>query len=226
MLYFIHGLNGSPREWNVFTEFFTERGFDCKAIDLKKGLDLKKVYFKDYVEKVSGLVSTEDILIGHSMGGLIVQKVAEETTVKAGVCICSAAPNGIPMKTVPWWRQVRYIPFMLFGIPFKPSFGLVKDVFLSGWDEEKQKKIYGRLQKQSAHVSYEVMKQKISVDEKKISCPLYFIGRKEDVTIPPDIVKRIAQKYHSNFDAVSGNHYIFEDWIDIAEHTFSFIQTV
>jgi pimeloyl-ACP methyl ester carboxylesterase len=100
---------------------------------------------------------------------------------------------------------------------------LVKDVFLSGWDEEKQRKIYYRLQKQSAHVTYEVMKQRIFVDEKKVSCPLYFIARREDVTIPSDVVKKIAQKYHSNFDEVSGNHYIFEDWQEIAKLIRSFI---
>ena len=224
MLYFVHGLNGSPKEWKVFVDFFTKNGFECEAIDLKTGMNLRRTHFNDYVEKVGSIVSNEDILIGHSMGGLIVQKVAEGYSLKAGVCICPAPPTGIRMKTIPWWRQVRYLPFMLFGIPFKPSFGLVKDVFLTGWDEAKQREVYERLQKQSSHVSFEVMKQKIPVNEKMINAPLYFIGRKQDVTIPVDVVKKVAKKYDAEYSMVSGNHYIFFDWQKIAEKILSFIQ--
>ena len=224
MLYFVHGLNGSPVEWNVFVDFFSEKGFECEAIDLKKGMNLRKTHVNNYVEKVSSIVSADDIIVGHSMGGLIMQKVVEQCDISAGVGICPAPPKGITMKTVPWWRQVRYYPYILSGTPFKPSFGLVKNVFLSGWNEGKQREIYDLLQKQSAHVSVEVMKQKISVNEQMVHTPLYFIGRKQDVTIPVDVVKKVAKKYDAKCSVVSGNHYIFLDWQEIAKKVLSFIQ--
>ena len=36
------------------------------------------------------MVNPDDIVIGHSMGGLIVQKIAEETAIRGGVAICPA----------------------------------------------------------------------------------------------------------------------------------------
>jgi len=95
MLVFVHGMLSNADVWNPFLDYFSERGFSCKAVNLKEGLNLRKVHFRDYVDKVKAMVTEEDIIIGHSMGGLIVQKVAEETTIKGGVAICSAPPKGI-----------------------------------------------------------------------------------------------------------------------------------
>ena len=226
MLYFIHGLNGSASDWAPFMDFFRDHGFSCHAVDLKEGFNLRSVHVMDYVKKVSSLVTNEDVVIGHSMGGLIMQKVAEQNQLKAGVGICSAPPQNISMKRISLYRQLRYIPNILFNIPFKPSFGLVQDVFLNDVDEQMQRNIYQNLQKQSVHVTVEVMKQKIVVDEERISCPVHFIGRKLDVTIPIDVVKRIADKYGSSFEVVAGNHYIFVGWKDVAERVLSFLKRI
>lgn len=226
MLYFIHGLNGKAGNWTPFIDFFTNQGFSCNAIDLKESLNLRNVHVMDYVNKFSSFVSKDDVVIGHSMGGLIMQKVAEKNRLKAGVGICSAPPQGIPMNRISLWRQFRYIPNIIFNIPFKPSFGLVQDVFLNDMDEEMQQYIYQKLQKQSVHVTFEVMKQKIAVDEQRISCPLYFIGRKEDMTIPIDVTKLIAEKYDASFDVLEGNHYIFVGWKDVAESILSFLKKI
>ena len=226
MLYFVHGLNGSANDWKKYIDFFSKKGFECKAIDLQKGVDLRKAHITDYIDKVCFHVGKDDVVIGHSMGGLIMQKVAERIELKAGIGICSAPPRGIALDSISWWKQIRYIPYMLLGIPFKPSFRLVRNVFLSGWSEKRQRKIYQQLRKQSAYVTYEVMKQQISVDEKKISAPLYFIGRKNDVTIPVDVIRNIADKYHSSYDVVDGNHYIFIDWKKVAEKILVFLQKI
>jgi len=226
MLYFIHGLNGRAASWTGVIEYFTKHGFDCRAVELKEGLNLQETSVMDYVNKVCSVVSKDDVIIGHSMGGLIMQKVAELTEIKAGIGICPAPPADIKMKGISWWRQLRYIPHVLFNIPFKPSFGLVKDIFLNDMSEQTQKQIYKQLQKQSVHVTMETMKQKITVDEQSISSPLYIIGRRRDKTIPVDVIKKIAHKYNAEYDLVEGNHYIFIDWKPVAEKALSFIQQI
>lgn len=226
MLYFIHGLNGSSKNWNIFIDYFTALGFDCEAVELKEGLDLKKAHLKDYVNKVCSLVDENDIVIGHSMGGLIMQKVAEQSNIKAGIGICSAPPKGITMERIPWWRQLRYLPYATLGVPFKPSFGLVQDIFLNDMNEQDQQLIYPCLKKQSAHVTVEVMKQKIRIDECQIAAPLYFIGRKNDSIITVDIVIKTAEKYSAPYALVNGNHFIYQDWKPIAKLIYSFITSI
>jgi len=62
MLHFIHGMNGHPAQWGPFIKFFEHKGYDCKAIDLMSGCNLRKTRFNDFVEKVKLVVSEEDNL--------------------------------------------------------------------------------------------------------------------------------------------------------------------
>ena len=226
MLYFVHGLNGSAKNWTPFIDFFSERDFQCQAIELKDGINLKKAHLMDYVDKVRDFVCENDILIGHSMGGLIMQKVAEQTPIKAGIGLCSVSPKGIPINKIPLWRQLRYVPHIITGIPFKPSFSLVSDIFINGLEEQHQRHIYGQLFPQSVHVTWEVMKQKITINEHYIHCPLFFIGRRDDYTVPVSVIKKLAKKYNAAYELVNGNHYIFDDWKKIAEIMLSFIRKI
>ena len=225
-LYFIHGLNGFADEWQPFTNYFSEKGFSCHAIELKSGMNLRKTRFQDYTNKILTLVKKDDIVIGHSMGGLIVQKVAEQTTIKAGIGLCPSPPQGINMRSVSFLSQIRYIPFIIARIPFIPTFSFMQDHFLNDIPIDVAKKHYKLLQKQSSTVIYEVLKQKISVDEKKVNCPLFFIARTHDRIISPTIVQRIADKYHAPIKMIPGNHYIFPDARLISDEIYRFIKSL
>ena len=100
MLIFIHGINANADEWQPLLKYFNNRKFSCEAVNLREGLDLRKTHFQDYVIKVKAMVTPNDILIGHSMGGLIVQKIPEETTIKGGIAICSVRDlnTSLPVK--------------------------------------------------------------------------------------------------------------------------------
>ena len=79
---------------------FNERNFSCKAVNLKEGLNLRKVHFQDYVDKVKAMATEDDIVIGHSMGGLIVQKYLEESTAPAAVLLASLPVKGVFRTTL------------------------------------------------------------------------------------------------------------------------------
>jgi len=81
MLIFVYGMGSNTDIWCPIINYFNEKNFSCKAINLREGLNLRKVHFQDYVEKVKAIATEEDIVIGHSMGGLIVQKVAGESNI-------------------------------------------------------------------------------------------------------------------------------------------------
>jgi pimeloyl-ACP methyl ester carboxylesterase len=224
MIYFLHGLNGFADEWQPMIHYFSSKGFHCTAIELRKGMNLRKTRFQDYVDKIVSLVEKEDILVGHSMGGLLVQKVAEATVLKAGIGICPAPPKGIKTQSLSYFTQIRYLPFIIARLPFLPSFSLFQNQLLNNLPLEIAKKRYQSLQKQSAIVTYEVLKQKIPVDETKIRCPLFFIARANDLMISPSIVQQIAEKYNAPMKTISGSHYIFSDSIEISKEIYEYIQ--
>ena len=226
MLYFVHGLNGSAKNWNPFIDFFTKKGYDCTAIDLQDNIDLRKAHVMDYVNRVTSIVTKDDIVIGQSMGGLIMQKVAEQTKIKAGVGFCAAAPKGIPINKIPIWRQLRYLPNFFTKKPFKPPLNLANELFLNGIDEKTQREIYKQLRPQSVYVTLEVMNQKITVDEQKVNSPLFFIGRDNDQIIPSEVAKKLSEKYNGSYKIIEGNHFIFYDWEESAQLTLAFIEKI
>ena len=63
MLIFVHGMLSNANVWNPIINYFNDRNFSCKAVNLKEGLNLRKVHFQDYVKKVKTIVKEEDIVI-------------------------------------------------------------------------------------------------------------------------------------------------------------------
>lgn len=108
---FIHGLHENAHSWTSWKAFFENLGYKCYAPDypyhegvpakLRKHPNkfLTNIRMKDVVMHYSNFISQLDeenpILIGHSMGGLIVQKHIQDQKGSLGICITSASPKGI-----------------------------------------------------------------------------------------------------------------------------------
>jgi len=226
MLIFVHGMGSNANVWDPIINYFNERDFSCKAINLREGLNLKKVHFQDYVEKVKAIASEEDIVIGHSMGGLIVQKVAEEANIKCGIAICSATPKGLRYHRNIILASAKFAPKVIRGRPFKQDYGYVRKYALVGLDEKKAKSAYNEIENDSSIVVFELGMKRIAVDENKVKCPLLFIGTKQDGICTPDLAKRLAEKYNAEYRIYDGCHNFFynDSWQKIAEEIHSFIK--
>ena len=228
MLIFIHGMLANADVWNPIINYFNDRNFSCKAVNLKEGLNLRKVHFQDYINKVKDIATEDDIVIGHSMGGLIVQKVAEEVDIKGGIAVCSAAPKGVKYRSDIVLSSAKYAPQVIMGIPFKQDYRYIRKYNLNGIEEEKARNIYKKLEKQSAIVTYELGMNRIAVNEKKVKCPLFFIGTRQDRISPPELIKRLADKYHAEYILYDGCHHFFsnENWGEITEGIHNFITKI
>jgi pimeloyl-ACP methyl ester carboxylesterase len=104
-LLFVHGAFTAAWCWaEHFLPFFAEHGFTSHALSLRghgmsdgrQQLDWHSVndYVDDVAETVTGL-GAAPVLIGHSMGGLVVQKYLERASVPAAVLMASVPPQGL-----------------------------------------------------------------------------------------------------------------------------------
>ena len=104
-LLFVHGAFCGAWCWDEhFLPWFAQRGFDAHAVSLsghggspgREQLDSFSV--ADYVADVRRVVETlprPPVLIGHSMGGFVVQKYLEQFSTPAAVLMCSVPPQGL-----------------------------------------------------------------------------------------------------------------------------------
>lgn len=93
--------------------YFSLRGYDCYAVDLPghepgqiSSVNINYLTIEDYVANVHALVDTleeQPILVGHSMGGFIVQIYLEKYPCKAAVLLASSPPTGA------WRAALRFI---------------------------------------------------------------------------------------------------------------------
>src|SRR5664279_1579032 len=107
---FIHGLFMNPKSWENWTQYFETKGYICHLpaypfhigdpSDLRSNIDpsLGKLTFRQVVDGLAEFIDKlpeKPILIGHSMGGLAVQKLIEMDKGTSGVCIDTAPPKGV-----------------------------------------------------------------------------------------------------------------------------------
>jgi pimeloyl-ACP methyl ester carboxylesterase len=104
---FVHGMFQNPKSWDHWIRFFTDKGYDCSApawplhegepADLRQNppAGLGELSLDEIFAKIEGVVSALDrpIVVGHSVGGLIAQKLLAADLVSSAVAISSVAPN-------------------------------------------------------------------------------------------------------------------------------------
>lgn len=104
-LLFVHGSYSGAWVWDRhFLPFFAERGYEAHALSLRghgasEGRELLPFCrLRDYVADLEQVVSAlprPPVLIGHSMGGMIVQKVLHRRRVPATVLMAPVPPHGL-----------------------------------------------------------------------------------------------------------------------------------
>ena len=145
------------------------------------------------------------VVIGHSLGGLIAQRLAEEQVVRAAVLVCPAPPRGIPLLS---WevirRQPRYLPAIARGRPLLPSLEDNAPVALNKIPPEERAKVQNRFVPDSGRAARDVLFG-VPVDARRVTCPMLVIAGAEDRYVPPRVVHRIARRYAAPFREYFGH---------------------
>lgn len=102
-LLFLHGAYSGSWMWSRILPKFVEEGWDCTAMNLRghyrsRVVDLSVVSFEDYLEDIETVISTFNrppVLIGHSMGGILGQKLAERVKLAGLVVVDSSISSEV-----------------------------------------------------------------------------------------------------------------------------------
>src|SRR5512135_2041617 len=104
-LLFVHGTLCTASCWDVhFLDYFAQHGYASHAVNLRghgksEGREkLRWTRIADFVDDVANVVRElpgPPVLIGHSMGGFIIQKYLEDHAVPAAVLLSSPSPAGL-----------------------------------------------------------------------------------------------------------------------------------
>jgi pimeloyl-ACP methyl ester carboxylesterase len=154
------------------------------------------------------------IVIGHSMGGLLAQKIAAVRHPLAAVLLASVPPG------VSWLRPrtlPHFLPVMskvVAGRPFLPSAGTMRDVPLSTLPAEEQEALIPLLVRDSGRV-FRQLSMGVAVTRVKassVTCPVLCVSAGSDENVAPWISRRIAKRYRAEHQDHPGKpHWIIAE---------------
>jgi len=206
-LLFVHGAWLGAWCWDeYFLSYFAERGYPAYALSLRghgqSPGPLLWTSLSDYVAdlaEVTAQLPTSPILIGHSMGGGVVQKYLETHAAPAAVLLASMPPHGMSASFAEAWRRhpLQWFQSSL-GLNSKcpidtPALG--REFFFS--DALSDAEIIGfaaRLGGESTRALFD-MTLPTFIDPTKVRTPLLVLGGEKDAVISPRDVFETARRY-------------------------------
>ncbi len=238
---FVHGLFLNGACWKPWEDYFSARGYNCHAFSypyheghpekLRKypHPELGRLRFAQVIESLTAQIDRlpeKPILIGHSMGGLCVQKLLFLGKGVAAICISSAPPKGIFGLKWSFIRSNLPIVNPLKGnSPFLPSVNWYHYAIWHTAPKEEVQKIYDAyVIPESRNIPRTGIGSQGYIDFKKAHAPLLFISGTEDRIIPISLnIKNHKAYSHKNsicaFKAFNGRtHFICWEpgWEEIA----------
>ncbi len=240
---FVHGMWGWHWVWSGFIDAFATSGYDCYTVDLighgpvweepiPGGLPSSR--FVEQIRQAVARIASEaatPVLVGHSMGGLLVQKAAESISAPGIALIATAAPRGIfsmPLFRTAW-IYLKYLAPAFFNRPVRPTNDeLLYLVFHKITGNELQTALE-RVVPESGRVYREMMLECVVEDFNRITCPVLVMGGGKDRIISVRVLKKLAEKYRAPLRIFEdGSHWLVreEGWRNVCGALLEWIASI
>jgi pimeloyl-ACP methyl ester carboxylesterase len=169
------------------------------------------------------------VIIGHSMGALVAQKLAELETVRALALLGPVAPGGVfPVRPSVALCIAGNVLDVLLRRPFLIPARNARYGILNTLPPRLQAVVYESFLYESGKALSEMLRGSISVDERRVDCPVLVAVGAMDRATPPAVARRIARKYGAEYREYAGQcHFLgasHEAMGDIAEWVVGKVQ--
>ncbi|HTH64251.1 MAG TPA: alpha/beta fold hydrolase [Gemmatimonadales bacterium] len=233
-LLFIHGMLHGAWCWDVhFLDYFAQQGFAAHAVNLRghgssDGRDkLRWTRIADFVDDVASAVRelpSPPVLIGHSMGGFVIQKYLEDHAAAGAVLLSSPPPVGLLGTAL---RIARRRPFVFARVnltlslqPVIATPQLAREAFFSADFPDEQLRAYWQLMEDESYMAFLDM---VALDLPKPvrgKTPLLILGAARDNMLKPSDIEATARAYDTQSEIipdVAHNSMLELRWQSVAE---------
>lgn len=210
-LLFVHGTGHGAWCWDEnFLPYFAERGFSSHAVSLRghgasEGREkLKWASISDFVSDVlqaaEGLPA-RPVVIGHSLGGLVVQKYLERHEAPAGILVAPSPLEGM------FWSGLKIQlrnPLLMAKVGLKQDYAVMfstaelakKFLFSADADDRKVAEYVGRFGSESYRAALEMIYN--LPKPRKIKTPMLVVGAEDDAILAPKKIEATARAYKAD----------------------------
>jgi pimeloyl-ACP methyl ester carboxylesterase len=212
VLVLLHGLWSDSSCWQPWATHFANLGWDCWAVNLRgrfepRALDvLRQLTFGQCVEDLHRVIRaapSPPVLLGHSFGGLIAQKAAEEAGLSALILLSSVPPGDIRADATRTLRLLRlkYLPLLWLGQPFRLEEKDFGRSWLASVPAHLRAEIHRRVVPESGRLARAFFRRSVRIESRRIACPVLIIGGNADQVVDVAAQRAWAQRLGADFQA-------------------------
>jgi pimeloyl-ACP methyl ester carboxylesterase len=241
-LLFVHGAYTGAWCWDEhFLPFFAQHGYAAWALSLSghggsEGHDaLDNLRLQDYVDDVINTMAdlpAAPVLIGHSMGGLVVQKVLERVPAAGAALLCTVPPHGLAPSML---HMMLRRPGLLLELNAilggrEPDLDQVREaMFHQPVDNARLARFVRRCQPESMRALWDMTAFDLPQTRRMRQVPLLVAGAGEDRMIPPAEVEAgaLALGVPATIFPGFGHALMLErDWQRVAQHVLEWLEAL
>jgi pimeloyl-ACP methyl ester carboxylesterase len=198
-----HGSFSTHVPFARWLDLFAQHGWRAGAFSRRGRLGREPsgtagVHIADYLDdtrRVVDALGEQPVIIGHSLGGLIAQKLAEEGRAAAAVLLAPVPPWPLVPQNEAVPAVMPHVPAIVAGQPFRPTYWSAVRLILNRVPQPDRRRIYDSLVHESGIVYREMTLGTVRVAPDKVRCPVCVIAASEDRVISPKLAASIADYY-------------------------------
>ena len=170
------------------------------------------------------------VVIGHSLGGLVVAKYLEKHAAPAGILIAPSPSEGMfrsgfKLQLQNPWLMMKVALRQDYAVMFSTPKLAKKFLFSADADERKVAEYAARFGKESYRAALEMIFN--LPNPQKIKAPLLVIGAENDALIPPKKIEKTARVLHADcriFSATAHDLMLERGWRAVAEFMIEWLE--
>lgn len=217
-LLFVPGLGHGAWCYEPWLERAAQAGFSAFAVSLRGhggsggqndlGLATLRDYQHDVLQAIAGLPQPP-VLIGHSLGSLVVQRLLQRYPARAGVLLTPIPAVGAPTTAV---QMARRKPTSMVRATLGGTLRLTAEDLFAGLPQQQAQDYASRLGRESRWAQYAMLRpERIG----PVDAPVLVVGAEQDRLVAAKDVRRCADSLGAELLWVPGGHDLMLDaWRD------------
>lgn len=208
-LLFLHGAWHGAWCWDEhFLPYFAGHGYASYALSLRGhgrssgAAGLRRYRIKDYVQDLKGVIAqmpAPPVVVGHSLGGHVVQKYAERQALP-GIVLMASVPVGGIVKMLERLAHVHPIQLLkvncfLSLYPFVATPQMAKEMLFSNSMPMREVLPYAKLLRDESYFSFLDMLLLSPIKPRNVKSPVLILGAHDDNVFYRRDIRKTARAY-------------------------------
>ncbi len=213
-LLFVHGLGHGAWCFEPWQDLAAARGFSSHALSLRGhgdsggqhelGRTTVRDYEHDVLQAIAGLPQPP-VLVGHSLGGMVVQRVLQRYPARAGVLLTPIPAVGAPATVL---GMARNRPMELLRGTLGATIRLRADDLFADLPPDQARDYASRVGRESRWAQWAMLRpERVG----PVDSPVLVVGAEQDRLVAAADVRRCAQALDAELSWVPGGHDVMLD---------------